>query len=160
MLFLLLFAYGVANVGVATAYATACEINPRHVAGTSMAFANMVSVLIGSSFHPLIGKILDINVIAELSTISFRTTLAILYLSLICTILAYCLWAYSLKRFELSKAGYYLYLEPVFTILVAPLFIGNQLTICLIIGGILIFIGLLLVNLNKLPSFLLGKRKD
>lgn len=60
-LFVLLFAYGLSNVGVATTYAIACEINPRNISATSMAFCNMASVLVGSAFHPLIGKFLDMQ---------------------------------------------------------------------------------------------------
>ena len=59
LLFCLLFTYGVANTGVATSYALSSEINRPAVTGTSIAFANMSSVIIGSSFQPLIGAILD-----------------------------------------------------------------------------------------------------
>lgn len=58
-LFALLFLYGIANTGVATSYAMASEINAIEVSGTSIAFANMASVIIGSCFQPLIGVILD-----------------------------------------------------------------------------------------------------
>jgi drug/metabolite transporter (DMT)-like permease len=54
------------------------------------------------------------------------------------------------KKVEISIAGYYLYLEPIFTILVAPLFIGNQLTSYLAIEGTLIFIGLVFINQCRL----------
>ncbi len=59
LLFALLFGYGVSNTGVATAYAVSAEINPRPIAGTSMAFANMASVIIGAIFQPIIGWLLD-----------------------------------------------------------------------------------------------------
>lgn len=60
-LFCLLFLYGLSNVGVATSYAIACECNPRPIAGTSMSFANMASVIIGALFQPIIGWILDLQ---------------------------------------------------------------------------------------------------
>lgn len=59
LLFALLFLYGIANTGVATSYALSSEINMPSVTGTSIAFANMASVIIGSSFQPLIGAVLD-----------------------------------------------------------------------------------------------------
>jgi MFS family permease len=59
VVFLLLFCYGISNTGVAIAYAISSEINPRPVAGTSMAFANMASVIVGTIFQPLIGWLLD-----------------------------------------------------------------------------------------------------
>lgn len=83
--FVLLFAYGVSNTGVAISYAVSCEINPRPVAGTSMAFANMASVLIGAGFQPLIGWLLVlhwdhvmVNGIPIYSTANFRTALLLL----------------------------------------------------------------------------------
>lgn len=66
MLFVLLFVYGVSNVGVATAYAVSCELNVRRVSGTAMAVCNMMSVLVGSAFQPIIGKILDVQWQGEL----------------------------------------------------------------------------------------------
>jgi len=59
--YLLLFLYGLANTGVAVSYAVAAEINPHRVAGTSMAFANMSSVMIGAAFQPLIGWLVDLH---------------------------------------------------------------------------------------------------
>lgn len=61
LLFVLLFLYGVANTGVGTAYAVAGEINPKPVAGLSMSFANMTSVLVGAMFQPIIGWFLDLQ---------------------------------------------------------------------------------------------------
>lgn len=61
MLFLIMFLYGVSNTGVAVSYALAGEINPRRVAGTSLAFANMASIIIAAVFQPLIGLFLDLN---------------------------------------------------------------------------------------------------
>lgn len=60
-LFVLLFLYGLANSGFATSYALSGEITPRRVAGTSMGFANMASVLVGACFQPIIGWFLDMQ---------------------------------------------------------------------------------------------------
>lgn len=54
-LFILLLLYGLANSGFATSYALAGEINLRKVAGTSLGFANMASVIVGACFQPIIG---------------------------------------------------------------------------------------------------------
>ncbi len=61
VLFALMFLYGVSNTGVGVSYALSGEINPRHVAGTSIAFANMASIIIGAAFQPLIGWFLDLQ---------------------------------------------------------------------------------------------------
>lgn len=53
------FLYGVSNVGVATSYTAACEINPNRWVGISLGFTNMASVIIGAGFQPVIGYLLD-----------------------------------------------------------------------------------------------------
>ena len=58
---LLLFLYGVSNAGVAVSYTLAGELNSKKLAGTSMAFANMASVLVGASLQPIIGWFLDLS---------------------------------------------------------------------------------------------------
>jgi MFS family permease len=60
-LFFLMFLYGLANTGVGVSYALAGEINERRVAGTSLAFANMASIIIAAAFQPLIGWFLDLQ---------------------------------------------------------------------------------------------------
>lgn len=59
-IFILLFCYGLTNTGVAISYAVASEINAPNISGTSIAFANMASVLIGACFQPIIGWLLDL----------------------------------------------------------------------------------------------------
>ena len=60
-LYALLFLYGMTNTGVSVSYAVAGESNPRRIAGVSIAFTNMFSVIIGALFQPLIGELLDLN---------------------------------------------------------------------------------------------------
>lgn len=60
-IFIVLTLFGVSNTGVGLAYAVAAEINPLPVAGASIAFSNMMSILIGACFQPLIGHLMDIH---------------------------------------------------------------------------------------------------
>lgn len=101
ILFGLLFLYGFSNTGVATAYAVASEINPPSVAGTSVAFANMLSVIIGAGYQPLIGWLLQKNWDGAMlqglpfySNTDFRSALFILPVSLLLAILV----AFSIKE--------------------------------------------------------------
>ncbi len=61
LLFIELFLFGATNAGVAISYTLSSEINPKKFAGTSIAFANMASVLIGTICQPLIGWFLDLQ---------------------------------------------------------------------------------------------------
>lgn len=99
LLFSLLFLYGLANTGVAIAYAVASEINSHAIAGTSVAFSNMASVLVGAGFQPLIGWLLEKNWdgriengLSVYSAADFHTALRVLLASLLGALLvAFCI---------------------------------------------------------------------
>lgn len=55
----LCFFYGASNTGLCVAYAFAGQLNRPSVGGTSLAFANMASVILASVFQPLLGLLLD-----------------------------------------------------------------------------------------------------
>lgn len=92
-IYLLFFMYGLTNIGVVVSYAAATEINPRSCIGTTIAFANMGSILIGAVLQPVFGRVLEsstgkmIHDIALLNRADFSTALSLLPL---CSILAFC----------------------------------------------------------------------
>ncbi|CAM3600327.1 MFS transporter [Legionella longbeachae] len=57
--YLLFFAFGLTNTGVAIAYAVSTEIHDRNVIGTSIAFTNMISIFVGALLQPLVGRLVD-----------------------------------------------------------------------------------------------------
>lgn len=57
--YLLFFAFGLTNTGVAIAYAVSTEIHDKNVIGTSIAFTNMISIFIGALLQPLVGRLVD-----------------------------------------------------------------------------------------------------
>lgn len=57
--YLLFFVFGLTNTGVALAYAVSTEIHDHQVVGTSIAFTNMTSILIGASLQPFVGWLVD-----------------------------------------------------------------------------------------------------
>jgi sugar phosphate permease len=60
MIYLIFFAYGLTNTGVAIAYAVSTEIQSREVVGTAIGFTNMASIFVGALMQPLVGKFVDI----------------------------------------------------------------------------------------------------
>jgi MFS family permease len=57
--YLLFFAFGLTNTGVAIAYAVSTELHDRNVVGTSIAFTNMTSIFVGALLQPLVGRMVD-----------------------------------------------------------------------------------------------------
>ena len=53
------FVYGFVNTGLVCSYAISAEQHPQEISGVSMAFANMMSVLVGAVLQPVVGALLD-----------------------------------------------------------------------------------------------------
>lgn len=58
--YLIFFAFGLTNTGVAIAYAVSTELIDRAVVGTAIAFTNMTSIFIGALLQPLVGRLVDL----------------------------------------------------------------------------------------------------
>jgi sugar phosphate permease len=57
--YLIFFAFGLTNTGVAIAYAVSTELHDRSLVGTSIAFTNMTSIFVGALLQPLVGCLVD-----------------------------------------------------------------------------------------------------
>jgi sugar phosphate permease len=57
--YVLFFAFGLTNTGVAIAYAVSTELHDRRVIGTAIAFTNMTSIFVGALLQPLVGRLVD-----------------------------------------------------------------------------------------------------
>ncbi len=62
------------------------------------------------------------------------------------TFLAYIFNVYGIKILSASTAGSYIYSQPVFAVIIATIFLKENLEIYKIIAGIVIFIGVYLAN--------------
>ena len=76
----------------------------------------------------------------------------ILYLALIMTVLGYGIWYHVLSRNPVSKVMPVMLLLPVFTIASSMLFLGEQLTLTILTGGIVVFGGVSLIVMTKDPK--------
>ena len=74
------------------------------------------------------------------------TILAVLYLALFCSVLAFFLWNYGISRLEASKAAVFTNLVPVFTVLGASLFLSEKIRLEQVIGGALVIGGVSLAS--------------
>jgi drug/metabolite transporter (DMT)-like permease len=87
--------------------------------------------------------------------LSLEIWIALLFLGLFCSGIAYVLWAQSLKEMESARAGAFLYFEPFVTVIAAWSVLNENITLLTIVSGITITCGVILVNLN--PKLLLRK---
>ena len=66
------------------------------------------------------------------------------FLAIVCSTLAYVLWAICVKRLGLMKAGNYLYVSPLVTLVASYFYLGEAISVIGVIGCCLILIGMYL----------------
>jgi drug/metabolite transporter (DMT)-like permease len=79
-------------------------------------------------------------------TMSLHGWLAILFLSVTCSLLGYYLWFYVLKRVGAAVTSSFLFAEPLVTVLFAVMFVGELINLYIVVGGLFIFTGVYLVT--------------
>ena len=81
-----------------------------------------------------------------LHQISYAGWLAIGFLGIGCTALAYIFWYDGLQAITASQAGVFLYIEPLVSLVAAAMILGETITLPALLGGSLILLGVWLVN--------------
>lgn len=71
---------------------------------------------------------------------------ALIFLGIFCSGLAYVLWAEAMNELPANKVGAFLYLEPFVTVFTAWLLLNENITLLMIGSGIVIIIGVIMVN--------------
>jgi len=85
-----------------------------------------------------------------LNALSFKHLLSIFALGVFPSLLSFYCWNKGLDKVTTSQAAIFLNLIPVFTTLLSILFLGEQLQLFHIWGGLFISLGVILVNNNQL----------
>jgi len=89
---------------------------------------------------------LDQNTINSVVNLSQLGWFMVLFLGLFCSGIAYVIWAQALRDLESAKVGAFLYLEPLITVFAAWIFLSEDITFLMLISGLLITIGVIIVN--------------
>ena len=82
----------------------------------------------------------------QIASIPLNGWIAIGFLGIFCSGIAYIFWYDILKVLPVAQTGAFLYLEPIITAIVAALVIRETLLLATLVGGITILIGVWLVN--------------
>jgi drug/metabolite transporter (DMT)-like permease len=73
----------------------------------------------------------------------------LVYLGAVCTVLGYVIWYRGLRILSATQVAVYVYLVPVFAMLLARVFLGETITPLLVIGAVLIISGIALANVAR-----------
>ena len=92
---------------------------------------------------PITISIKFFNSILSLSSIDWG---ALIFLGFFCSGLAYVLWAEAMNELPANRVGAFLYFEPFVTVFTAWIFLHEDITLLMLGSGILIIIGVIMVN--------------
>jgi drug/metabolite transporter (DMT)-like permease len=86
--------------------------------------------------------------ISEISALTFDGWLAVAFLGVFCSGLAYIAWYDALKALSTAQTGVFLYIEPLVAVVVAFFILGEAIIPASLLGGAVILFGVWLVNRN------------
>jgi drug/metabolite transporter (DMT)-like permease len=92
------------------------------------------------------------NSLNEILNLNLQSWAAIIYLSVACSFIGYLIWFRVISRVKAAVASSFLFAEPIVTVLFAMAFIGENMTPLILLGGILIFIGLIFITRKGGPT--------
>lgn len=84
--------------------------------------------------------------VAQVSNLTTRGWVAIAFLGVFCSGLAYIAWYDALQALTTAQTGVFLYIEPLVAVVVAFFILGEAITPASVLGGGIIFLGIWLVN--------------
>lgn len=110
-----------------------------------------ISSLYYSIYSMLAGSIMLMvfirpDTISSLLALPLSGWINLLILSVICSFAGYIIWVNALRYFEAGQLSAFLYLIPIFTGAFSQLILDEPITLTLIVGAILIFVGIYLAE--------------
>lgn len=80
---------------------------------------------------------------------NLNSYITILYLSLTCSLIGYYIWLHMIHKVGAAVTSTFLFAEPLVTALLAVTLVEEEITLSLLFGGILIFVGVYSVTKNN-----------
>jgi len=107
-------------------------------------FAGMVTILGSLPVLPLVT--LDRELVLAVRHFSPAQWLATLTMSVFALVLSFTFWYRGLRYLTPTQISVYIYLVPVFGVLGSWLFLGEPITLYLVVGGLTILAGVVVTN--------------
>lgn len=118
------------------------EINPYYGVGWQMILASIILFILAYGTQPAVA----------ISNISVKAWMAIAYLVLFGSLLAFVAFIYSMKKLQPSIASLYAYINPLVAMVTAHFVLGEKLSLNILWGAIVTLSGVFLVNYSMKRS--------
>ena len=82
----------------------------------------------------------------EFPQLDLRGWMAMIYLGIFTTGLAYIAWFDALSQLPAAQTGAFLFVEPLTSMVVAAIILNEQITLVSVLGGVVILFGIWMVN--------------
>ncbi len=115
----------------------------------AIALTNIGLVVGAATLIPFVVLSTDTNLIATISALPINYHLGVWYMALLSGNLAYFLWVRGQQSIEVSEAALFYYLQPIFAVPLAVLWLGEHITPHFIVGAILIATGVALAEYKR-----------
>lgn len=89
------------------------------------------------------------DILPMILRLNLATQLSVVYMAVFSGAIAYFLYQKGQKTIEASEASVFQYLQPVATAPIAVLWLGEKITLPMIIGSVLVMIGIFLAEMKK-----------
>lgn len=83
---------------------------------------------------------------SDLPRLTLDSWLALLFLGIFCSGLGYLIWYDALSKIDASQLSSLSYIQPLITLLIAAMLLGEAITPAIVLGGAVILLGVYLVN--------------
>jgi len=88
----------------------------------------------------------SLQTLSDLPRLTLDSWLAILFLGIFCSGVGYLVWYDALSKIDASQLSSLSYIQPMITVIVAALLLGEAITPAILLGGAVILLGVYLVN--------------
>jgi drug/metabolite transporter (DMT)-like permease len=125
-------------VGASMSWALGSWASARLPMPADVATGTAAEMLIGGVVLGVLGPVLGEHWSAVASHASLRSLLAIAYLALFGSILAFTAYVWLLQHAPISRVSTYAYVNPVVAVLLGAVLLGERITVTTVVGGAVI----------------------
>jgi drug/metabolite transporter (DMT)-like permease len=119
----------------------------RHRTSAAPMAAAVVQTLSGGAAMTLAAFVVGEHPTA--SMLSMRSCLAVLYLAVVGSVVAYTAYNYVLKRMSAGKVSSYAYVNPAIAVIVGALFLGESVTLRMLASMLIILSGVAMIQIER-----------